>query len=178
MILTPGRTGSTLIQNNLRKYFNNVQQSHEPNINPKSDNCICLISRRKNTLNSILSQIIGGKTEEYDRYTGKKIKKFKVEPFDIDTSLRHHTAFYNSIRTEYYNKIIEVYYEDIILDPGHLFSLFGISAMMDYTLCQKSPYNYYDLIENIDELIIAYNQAKKIVEQQLTEHPIGFKTYD
>lgn len=197
VIITAGRTGSQLICSNLVDYFNveyhndfntyfksGIVHTHNPMYMPPNNNFYCIISRRRNKFNAILSGLITKYTGEISNYSSKKINRIKIDVQSFtdaylhynvtyklieDRIYKHYNIIYRIIDNSIFKETIEVYYEDLIEDPMHLFSLFNIDHKIEpFTL--QSPYNYYELIENVDELNILYYQFE---EQPLTVEQIN-----
>lgn len=176
VVLTAGRTGSHLIVENLRRAFKDVHHTHNPFFRPVDNNSVCLVSKRKNDFLAIISMQVGAKTNEYTNYKSKEIVPFIIEPKDFTNVYLHYNAVYNQIKFEYYEKIIEIYYEDLIENPKHLFSLFGLDMLTDYSLSLKSPYDYEEIVVNFKELLGLYNDYEKDKENFLKQHPVQFNT--
>jgi len=176
VVITAGRTGSLLIVDNLRRHFKDVYHTHDPLYIPANHDSICVISKRKNDFLAMISMQIGVKTNEYLTYTNKDVEPFIIEVKDFTNFYLHYNAIYTQIKTEYYKKIIEIYYEDLLDDPQHLFSLFGIDALTDYKLTLKCPYNYEKLVLNLKELKGLYDSYEADKDKFLDEHPVYFNT--
>ena len=188
MVFTAGRTGSQLICQNLLRYFNaplhndfddnfisGVVHTHNPMYMPPTNDFYCIISRRRNKFNAILSMLIAEKTGEYSEYSNKKINPMSIDTQKFKELWVHYTIIYKIIDDRiyrHYNLIfrvvdhsvfkepIEIYYEDLIEDPTHLFSLFNVNHKIEL-LTPKSPGDYYNLIDNIDELENLYHQLEQ-----------------
>jgi hypothetical protein len=173
VVITAGRTGSWLIVENLRRQFVNVCQTHDPLYIPANDS-ICVISKRKNDFLAMISMQIGVKTNEYATYTNKDVEPFIIEVKDFTNFYLHYNAIYTQIKTDHYKKIIEIYYEDLLSDPQHLFSLFGIDALTDYGLASKCPYRYEKLVLNFIELKELYDSYEADKDNFLNDHPVYF----
>jgi len=174
VVITAGRTGSCLIVENLRRHFKDVHHTHDPLYIPADDDSICVISKRKNDFLAMISAQVGVKTNEYLTYTNKDVEPFNIDVKDFTNFYLHYNAIYTQIKTEYYKKIIEIYYEDLLDDPRHLFSLFGIDALTDYKLTSKCPYNYEKLVLNFKELKDLYNSYEVNKEKLFKDHPVYF----
>jgi hypothetical protein len=195
VVYTAGRTGSHLIVNNLTNYFkvparnyydnnyiNGVVHCHNPLYIPPTDDFTCIVSKRKNKI----SAIFASQTAEFTHYSDKIIEPFKISIDNFKSSYIHYESVYKLIDISYYNNIIEIYYEDLINDPLHLFSKLNINWSIKY-LTEKSPYNYYKLIENIDELKFCYdtlelteisiddiNSVKASIEEDLNDIRLNY----
>jgi hypothetical protein len=175
VIYTTGRTGSQLIGHNLSSYFQSsyydgrsfnadhgVVHCHNPLWIPPNDNFICIISKRKNLFNAILSSLFGNISKEYVAYTNKNFEPLTISEFDFIRCYWFMKTFYKAIDTSYYKQIVEIYYEDIIDNPKHLFSCFNIDRNTEYNLSKKSPYCYSELILNFNELQSLFNDLEKL----------------
>lgn len=168
VIYTAGRTGSQLIFRNLvsrfktvgRDDFNNdfnygVVSTHNPLYLPPTDDFICIISKRKNLFNEIISSLTAKRTNEFVQYSNKEINLFSISDIEFKNTFLFHKAYYEIINKNYFKKVLEINYEDLINDPKYLFSLFGLPYLTEYDL--KSPYDYYKLVENMNELKNIYD---------------------
>jgi hypothetical protein len=172
VVFTPGRSGSHLITKNLSSYFKSplrmhndadytygIVHSHNPLYKPPTDDFVCIINKRKNEFDAIVSMILTKRTGEFIYYTNKDIDKFSVSATEFQETYTYYKSFYHAINQSYFKQIIEIYYEDLINDKKYLFSTLGINCDTEYMI-QKSPYDYYKLVENISELRDLYNQLE------------------
>jgi CTP:phosphocholine cytidylyltransferase-like protein len=172
VVYTTGRTGSQLIVNNICQHYgvkswsyrdteftHGVVHSHSPVYVPPSDNFIAILSKRRNLFNSILSTIIAKHTNEFTIYTNKEIISFTVDINEFKNCYFFQKAFYHAVDLSKFNKVVEVYYEDLISDSDCLLTDFSIK--LDNSLSSKSPYNYYDIVTNIDELKDVFDLLEK-----------------
>jgi|694.fasta_scaffold146030_2 hypothetical protein len=150
VIITPGRTGSQLIRKNFQDFFNiRITHTHNPLWSPPA-NCIAFISKRRNMLESIASTLVGKRSNEFTSYTYKILESFTVDRTEFESCFWFYRCYYYIIDTTKFSKIIEVWHEDMLEDPKYLYGLLGIDKLTDYTF-PKSPYDYYQLISNIDQ---------------------------
>jgi hypothetical protein len=152
VILSPGRTGSSLIRQNLLTCFKSVEHTHQATYKPQNKNTIGVISYRRDDFAAIMSMFLGAKNNEHTKYSNQYIEPFAVDLGSFEKYYVGYHMFYKFIKTEYYAKTIAVYYDDMIQDPKYLFSLFGIDATTDYTVTEKSPRKAIDFIINFIEL--------------------------
>jgi hypothetical protein len=165
IIYGPPRTGATLVRYNIEKFLkffsgapkhtHNVIQTHDPKFRAPHEDCTCLITHRHNVFDSICSQLVAQKTNEYTEYSDKSIEPFTVDVADFIKFHNSFETFYDQIDRTQYKKIIDIWYEDLVNDPYYLFEQFNIVEKTNYNEGEgstKSPYNYYNLIINIDEL--------------------------
>ncbi|CAB4128185.1 hypothetical protein UFOVP112_11 [uncultured Caudovirales phage] len=161
IIFTPGRTGSTLIIGNLSRYFRyavDIRQEHHSNYKPASDDFTCILSRRRNTFDAIISQLVVEHTKETSIYSGTKNTPMYGSEETFKNLYFMYNSYYKQIDLSGYRNVIEMYYEDLIEDPYYLFSRFNISERTRYDFCEKSPYNKEELIINFDELKELYKK--------------------
>ena len=172
VIYTAGRTGSHLIETNLSSYFKSpmrnwwkceyehgIVHAHNPFYIPPNNTFICIISKRKNEFSAILSLILTRTTAEFIEYTSKHIDSINISEDEFTNTYRYYKAYYQLVDTAKYDTMV-LYYEDIIDDPKYLFSKFGVDKVM-VPIHQKSPYDYYKLIENVNALKILYDEYEK-----------------
>jgi len=117
---------------------------------PNDTECVCFVSRRRNTLASIASTLIGTRTNEYSVYTNQPMEKFRIIKEEFVNCFWFYKCFYHAIDHANFSKVIDVWYESMIDDPKYLFGLMGIDRDMRYD-STPSPYKYQELVVNIDE---------------------------
>lgn len=176
VIYTPGRTGSKLIQRNLIDQFTSLQKTwhdkkpfdsgivhcHNPLYIPPNKNFTCVISTRRNEFDAMLSMIITKHTKEFANYTNKTVDPFCVSETEFKSMFHYYVCFYELIDRSFFNNIVEIEYESLINDPKYLFSKFDIDKETQYNKIKKSPYDYYSLITNTDELKKLYIEMKSV----------------
>jgi hypothetical protein len=165
VVFSPGRTGSTLVVKNINQWagrdiayaIHNPQFVHSDEFIPFHKDLVCILSRRKNIFRGALSQLVLEHTQEPTFYTGTKNTPFAVNIDRFYSLYKQYLIFYNTIDTSIYNEVVDIVFEDILEDDNYLFRKIGIDHKTDYSVCQKSPYDYYSLITNIDDV---FNRAK------------------
>jgi hypothetical protein len=148
-----------LIAGNLRKQFASspiVNHLHDtsyipPVYYPPTER-ICVLSKRKNVFKAVLSLLVLEVTGEPSSYTNKTIEPFTIDLRTFKAVYISHLTFYKQINLSHYDKVIEVWFDELISDPYYLFKQFDITAETDYTVIEKSPYKYQELVTNINEL--------------------------
>jgi hypothetical protein len=174
VVLTPGRTGSQLILKNLSHHFKKnarIIHSHDPLIIPVTAESWVFVSHRRDIFSSIISTLVGTRTNEFTQYQGKYNKRFTVEQIEFTNAYQHHQIFYKVINKNNFAQCIDVYYEELIADPYYLFSKLDIKKPINLTLQDKSPYNNKELIINIDQ---CYNWFEQLNSQEITQSEIEF----
>jgi hypothetical protein len=164
VIFTVGRTGSQIIHNNLKRYFNNIRlnHTHNPVFVPENLNgSIAILSQRHNILETILSFFIANKTNDWWSYKNLSINPISISKQDFENRFWFTRCFYHAIDLSVYHESITVWYEDLIQDPKYFFSLFGIDAITDYST-PRSVYDYYQLVGNIDQCKNWYDELIKL----------------
>jgi hypothetical protein len=169
VVYTAGRTGSHLIIRNLfakyhlkirsdqeSNFTDGIVHTHNPLYRPPSNNFIAIVSQRKNLFESILSTELAKVTNEFTDYTNKTIQPYSIDINKFKNCYFYQKSFYRAINRTGFSKVVDVFYEDLISSSDSL-SEFGITVDLSIG---KSPYNYYDLITNIDELKDLYNQLE------------------
>jgi len=176
VVYTTGRTGSHLICMNLSSYFQvpfysnqnstitgGVVHSHDPLWVPSSSSdFICILSKRKNIFDGIMSTLVGSISKEWIIYSNKSINPVVIDELDFTHCYWFMRAYYNAIDTSQFKKTIEIYQEDMLADPKYLFSLFDIDYDTQYELTKKSPYKYSDIVLNFSELKIVFDKLEKL----------------
>lgn len=171
VILTPGRTGSHLILKNLSTYFREnwyyetvtggrgIVHTHNPHFVPPVNDFIGIRSRRRDQFSAIMSAILAKRTGEHGYYTGKAVEQFSVAQQEFFNTYHFHKTFFDNIDANRYNKLVDVYYEDMLADRYYLFGQLGMTVSCIYP-GEKSPYNYNQLITNVDELREYHSQLE------------------
>lgn len=161
VVLTPGRTGSQLISKNLLKHFekdSNIIHSHNPLIKSKDAKTWAFISHRRDIFSSMISTVVGRRTNEFTQYQGKYNKRFTVDQIEFTGTYKHHKIFYDVIDKNNFAQCVDIYYEDLISDPYYLFSKLSIKKPIDLNLQVQSPYKNKELIINIDQCYTWFEQ--------------------
>jgi hypothetical protein len=174
VVLTPGRTGSQLILKNLSKHFEkdgNIIHSHDPLIKSEDANTWAFISHRRDVFSSMISTLVGKRTNEHTKYHGKYNKRFTVDQIEFTNTYQHHKIFYEVIDKNNFAQCVDVYYEDLISDPYYLFSKLNINKPIDLTLQVRNPYQNNELIINIDQCHAWFEQLHS---QEITQLEIGW----
>ena len=169
VIYSPMRTGSTIIYNNLldhmgftesSKFPYTVMHTHNPKDTPAETGFTCILSKRKNILDMACSAVIAEKTNEYAEYTGQTVEPFSVSVEQVRQRATDIIDFYNQIDLSIYANVLDIWFDDLLADPYYLYKQFGIDEQIQYDKKLKSPYNYYNIITNIEELkSIAINEG-------------------
>lgn len=177
VVYTTGRTGSNLITRNLATYFkvphyndndistdvdHGVVHCHNPLWFPSNNNFVCILSKRRNLFDAIMSILLGKTSNEFSTYTNKLIVPTTVSQLDFTNCYWFMKSFYASIDTSSFKQVLDIYYEDLIDNPSYLFSLLNIDSKTSYNLSEKSPYRYKDLILNVDLLRILFADLEKL----------------
>lgn len=89
-----------------------------------------------------------------------------VEPFVVNLEYFRSlfsvfTEFYDKIDTSKYADVFDIYFEDLMSDERILLKTLGISKIIDYELCEKSPHVSETLILNFDDLKFSFRQWQK-----------------
>jgi hypothetical protein len=162
VVFTPGRTGSQLIVNNIQTCFNiSVTHTHNPLLEVVNNDTIAFVSRRRNVFESVASTLLGKRSNEYTSYTTKSVEKFIVGRTEFEDCFWFHKCFYQLINRSKFEKVVDVWFEDLINDPKYLFNLLDMDRLTDYNF-PKSPRNYYELISNIDQCQMWYDDLKDL----------------
>lgn len=165
VVFSPCRTGSTIIFNNLFKdKKNTVIHTHDPTWRPQSEDFVCILSRREDTLATVISQSVMDVTGEVHTYSNS-ITPFVVDLDRFSNLYLAHKIFYSKINLDSYKQVVEIWYEKLISDPYYLFRELGQHRQTDYTTIPKSPYDYTKLITNYEQL----QEAAKKVEQRFLQ---------
>ena len=182
VVYTAGRTGSHLIIRNLCDHYHvnqhfdydtnivdGIVHTHNPLYTPPSDNFIAIISRRQNLFDAILSMELTKITNEFIDYSDKKITPYAIDLKKFESCYFYQKAFYQIIDTSKFKKVIDIFYEDLISNPDCLLEEFNFKFSI--SLSKKSPYDYYNLITNIDELKKLYQTLEQttITDDQLAQ---------
>ena len=158
VIFSPGRTGGSLISNNLTDYFNaSVNYIHTMRSFDMSD-CTCILSKRRSVTEAVFSQLIVDKSKETSEYSDKKIDWFHADIDQFKSLYNHYNNYYDRIDLRPYRSIMTIWFEDLIADPYYLFSNFNIVEKTNYYERLNSPYDYKKIIRNYSDLEIIANR--------------------
>ena len=155
-IYSPSRTGSHLIAKNIQNKLNatvvQLYRYEDKLDDSQSSNSICIRNRRRDTFSQTLSEVLNYIHNNHNRYTYQILK-----PQNLDITLFRNLyiknlKFFKDIDTSIFQKTVDIYFEDVISDPYYLFNQLGYNIVTDYSLCQKSPYDYNSIVTNIPEL--------------------------
>lgn len=111
-------------------------------------------------------------TNEPNAYQKRELEPFCVMPDNFHGLYQAHLDFYKLIDTSLYKEVVEIFFEPLMNDPYYLFAQFGIDNPTDYSLDQKSPYDYQHLVANLEQLQkIAADIERGIIKKQNTTTP-------
>lgn len=157
VIYSPGNTGAELIAWNLDKFLkffafrdetpHVVRITNNLNFVPDHEDYTCIISKRKNTFDTICDSIISAQ---------KTTDPFSVDPNVFRRLYREIAVFNDTLDLTQYKKVIEVDYDQLLLDPYYLFGQFNIVELTDYNEKVIKRFDYSSIITNSDELKIIY----------------------
>lgn len=162
VLVSASRTGSMLVWHNLNwhvKFKLPIVHTHNALVDVADDQMV-VISRRQNNFDTIVSILVGQRTKEFVKYTGKNISSFFVSKDEFEKTFWFVECHQQLTQTRFTEAVI-VEFEPLINDSLYLFGLFGIAKETDYRFLQKSPYRACDLIENYVECKSWFNQLKE-----------------
>lgn len=162
-IYSTSRSGSNLIADNLKEKLNaQVAKLYREEDCPEDideKDSICILSRRRDIFSKTLSELLNHVHQSHSIYNFNIIKPFAVDKHLFRTYYSKNLKFFEKVDTSNFQKTVDIYFEDLISDPYYLFRQLGYNIETDYSLCPKSPYNYYSIITNVDELRKIANQV-------------------
>lgn len=160
VVVSASRTGSQLVAYNLRRHFKlPVIHTHNALIDVAADQMV-VISRRQNNFDTVVSNLVGQRTKEFVKYTGKNIGSFFVSKDEFTQTFWYVVCHQHMTQTRF-TEAVTVDFEPLINDSHYFFGLFGIVKETDYRFPKKSPYRACDLIENYVECKSWFNQLKE-----------------
>jgi hypothetical protein len=178
IVFTSGRSGSHLIRANLSQHFRDyeVVQTHNP-MYPVRDNDICVVSRRRDQFVANLSMCVASKLDKFHFYPGDTLDEKATTEISENYFVNlcfFQKAFYKTLDQRNLPNRIDVDYEDLIANDKYLFSKFGVDKSIK-PLLLKSPYNVYELVNNIDAMrvVFAREANKEISQQELDNYIAG-----
>jgi hypothetical protein len=170
-IFTPGRTGSHLITRNLVDYYDSKQfNDHEQNLTlgvvhshyalwePPDAEWIGIVSTRKNDFAAICSMHIARRTNDWFEYTNAPVQEFTIDYDDFVETFKHRVLFYQAFDPTKFLKTITICYENLIADSTYLFGQLDIVRETDFSVLDKSPYNYKKIIKNWQQALEWHTQ--------------------
>jgi hypothetical protein len=169
IVMSPGRTGATLIVNNLNSQGQGdiAYVEHRPPMIPTLDNrfqaqnklkfpaaeITPILSRRHCVFDAVISLAIMSNTNEAQDYTDTQYSSFVFPKQRFISNYLYYLNFYDQLDLSLYQyDPITLYFEDIMEDNLYLFRSIGLEKETDYNLCKKSPHRH-NLVTNLDELI-------------------------
>ena len=158
-----------LIKGNLASHFEcPVDHSHDPLVEANTDQLV-VISKRFNDFNTIVSTIIGYRSNEFVTYTMKEIKPFVVSKKELESTFWY-VRCHQAVTQKRFPSSVIVYFEPLIDNPKYLFSLFGVDTQTSFSFPKKSPYSAQQLIINYEELKPWFDQlcTQSVTETLLT----------
>lgn len=153
VIYSPCCTGSTLIERNLKTVCPNVLHTHRNYFVPPGAGWTCVLSKRLDTFAEVISHCLMNITNEANNYSNMKLGPLKIDPKNFRELYQSHLIFYDSIRTDLYQRVHEIWFEPLMSKPHYLFERLGYGVQYtDYSLLDRSPYRFKDLVTNLPEL--------------------------
>jgi hypothetical protein len=119
---------------------------------PPHDDFVCILSRRRDVFASVLSHAVLDITQEPNNYTNKSLAPFAINPDRFHGLYTNHVNFYKNLDLTFFKTKIEIWFEELISDPYYLFRQLGQAGETNYSVIDRSPYNYYELVTNIEQL--------------------------
>jgi len=156
---------STMIFNNLNPDFSKtVIHSHGRAFVPPHSDFVNIMSRREDIFAAALSHAFMEITKEPNHYTGRWTEPVSIEPDIFARLYCNQTQFYDRIDQGLFKDNITIWFDRLVSDEYYLFSQLGLHKKTDYSLIDRSPYDYRRLIRNMQEL----EQVAQDVDQGLT----------
>jgi LPS sulfotransferase NodH len=184
IISSPGRSGCHLLVALIKSCGKNSIHTHDPFFNPGNfgdttgkESALILLQRR-DLFSSIMSMLVGKRTQQWNSYPNKVIPTFRVECSGEGSEFEHqyswHKNYIQSCKTlQNYQQVKLLEFEDVVNDFDYVFRQLELTQLHPPILPEKAPYSYLDIIENIDECKIAFNR----LESKYTFTPI-LEKYD
>jgi|TARA_R110000868_G_scaffold4489_1_gene28167 hypothetical protein len=157
LIKTPGRTGSHIFTDYLRKnHYNNVKHCQEMWVPDNTENWIFILSKRRNWFDMACSRVITSHTKQYGPY--KITEKLQVNT-DIESLVdsagyakNWYTTFETQSKKYTWKAVYTIYYEDLKTDKSILQSLDNCIQDYDFDKTMISPYIFKETIIDYENL--------------------------
>jgi len=161
VVSSPSRTGSTLLCNILRSGgVTDILHTHDCFFqveNPKST--VLIFSARRDLFRSIMSCLIGKRTNifnVYDNTNLKTIAPFKIDCLDHDSEFQQqygwHKWYIQSHNLDLpYCKVETFYIEDFVNDYEFIYKKLDLVKHKEVVETMESTYRYKDLIVNHEQ---------------------------
>ena len=161
LIKTPGRTGSHIFTDYLRKNSSNrVDHCQTMWIPNNTENWTCILSKRRNWFDMACSRVITSCTRQYGPYKIKKNLKISTDIESLIESAGYAKNWYTTFeaQSKKYNwkTIYTIYYEDLKTDKSILQSLDNSIQGYDFDKTMISPYTFKNIIIDYEILKIQF----------------------
>jgi hypothetical protein len=171
VITSAGRSGCHLVVALIKSCGKNALHTHDPFFNPSilgdpdGNSTALILLQRKDLFSSIMSMLVGKRTNQWSTYPNKVIPRFRVECNGKESEFAHqyswHKNYIQSCKTlENYQQVKLLEFEEVVNDFNYVFQQLELTQLYPLRLPEKAPYSYLDIIENIDECKLAFNQLE------------------
>jgi hypothetical protein len=156
VISSPARVGSGLIAKIINSACQPTRPTHNPFFVPPKNSIMIQVSR-KDLFAAIMSQFVGKHTKEFHVWSYTKFDKFSIDCESDDSDFAHqyrwHKWFHEScVNLHLYDRVEHFWLEDYANNYDIVYDRLGFERPENIefrnTIC---PYNYRDLVSNIDE---------------------------
>ena len=154
VVYSPARTGSSAISKVLKSCYQSstVYQTHNPLFLPETpEKHVAIISKRSDLFQTMISKLTLNHTKEFSGYDPSlKVDSFEIKKDAFEGLYHFMKTFYYLIDTSKFADFNEVLFENFISDPESILTFPGRQGNVPI-LKNKSPYNYSELILNMDQ---------------------------
>jgi hypothetical protein len=171
VVSSPSRTGSTLLCTILQSAgITNILHTHNCFFTvqePKST--VLLFSYRRDLFRSIMSCLIGKRTQTYQLYASSiptpTIESFNIDCIDLDSEFQkqyrwHKWYIQSHDLSKPYHRVETIYLEDFVSDYNYVFDKLGLTKQQEITPTIETPYKYTEVISNHTECREVFDQLE------------------
>ena len=160
--------GSTYLHHLIKSCEVEVQKTHDPLEVVDYPNTVLVMISRRDIFSSIMSQMIWNKTREHISYTNMHVDPFEIDASSFDSAYTWQKNFQQQHDfSRPYKEIFKFEFEQILQNHNIVFDTLNIRSVRKINLPPKSPYRYQDLVLNLDQCQIWYNNY----ELAFPQHP-------
>lgn len=171
VISSPSRTGSTLLYQILNSAdILDVLHTHNCFFSvPDPANTVVLFSLRRDLFRSIMSCLIGKRTQVFHLYDNNtalpKIEPFEIECQDSESEFqkqyRWHKWYVQSHNLDQpYHRVETFYLEDFVNNHDWVYQTLGLEQKHPVVSTVENPYRYQDLVTNHEQCRAVFDQLE------------------
>jgi hypothetical protein len=120
-----------------------------------------ILLQRRDLFSAIMSMIVGTRTQQWYSYPNKTIPRFRVDQAEFENQYNWHKNYIQSCTAiKNYRRVKLLEFEDIVNDFNYVFQQLELVQSSPPELPEKSPYSYRDIVENVGECKVIFDQLE------------------